>query len=131
MSILVKHPALYLHCHPHIIYTFSVLNIQVLTNWTGVYNTTTGRFTANMVGVYHFAVTVMAGGSGSVHVALTTDSGDLCLTYAKAPYNSGTCVANVALQNGDNVWVKHVYSTAIDAIEGLNFPTFSGYFLWL
>ncbi|KAK3108637.1 hypothetical protein FSP39_012258 [Pinctada imbricata] len=54
----------------------------------------------------------------------------LCRARASQTYNAmGTCIVNVRLAVGDDVWVRH-YSSRGSYIYGSLFPTFSGHLIY-
>ena len=109
---------------------------HVHINQGNAYDANVGGFKATVRGIYHFATTMMSTSSYYMEIEMVYTTGNytsplvLCRARASQSYNAmGACIANVRLDLGDDVWVRH-YGTRGTHIRGSYFPTFSGHLIY-
>ena len=97
------------HSGGSVVFSTGLVNSSTLSDTGGHFNTSNGRFTAPVSGVYHFSAVVRIDSFGGTYSYLTLwDSGSVAfcrdLTSQTGTYNSQTVAASRYLSAGDYVY---------------------------
>ena len=91
-----------------------ILYDNIVTNYGGAYNQSTGSFTAPYHGLYFFTINFMSQENKASHLAIHLNDDRLCTAYAgNGQYDVASCSIIKELNKGDVVNVKaiHIGST--------------------
>ncbi|XP_062590174.1 uncharacterized protein LOC134251776 [Saccostrea cucullata] len=102
---------------------------KVITNIGGGYNVHTGIFTAPVAGMYQFFVTVVGYSYESIYMYIVLNGNPKVTTASEAsrssPYQTGTNMLVVRLDQSDTVWIKRQGGTGYYS-DSVPITTFSG-----
>ncbi|XP_062607930.1 EMILIN-1-like [Saccostrea cucullata] len=100
---------------------------QVLTNWGGAYNPTTGIFTAPYNGLYTISGTLLSHPMNSVHLKIVRNGikMSLLLSSSKTHPQSGQTL-HLLLNKGDRVWIQNANNVAARLHDHGSYNLFSG-----
>ena len=103
---------------------------QVLTNWGGAYQLTTGIFTAPYDGLYSIACTLMSYPSNPVHLQMVKNGKKISMLYSAArTYPQSSQTLNLILNRGDRIWIQN-YSDYVAKLHDRHvYNVFSGYLI--
>ena len=103
---------------------------QVLTNWGGAYEPTTGIFTAPYDGLYSLSCTLISHPNNFVHLKMVKNGQKICMLYsAHRTYPQSAQILNVILNKGDRIWMQNHNNWNAKIHDGHMFNVFSGFLI--